>query len=242
MRETELGQHERELAAQLAAEVREYRLADWATSNLAVVLHAAGMLDPPAEEPERTIRRALLISSARILRLARGGMAVGSAGYEAEARVLDRAIFETRGRREQVLADPSGGLARKWLDGKLEGGIATSVRESLPVADPGVASQIYKDLSRDAHGHLDRFVAGLVRERPHGGYLIGFSPFRTNSSRKSLFLYAWLCGEASEHVSLRTGIQIPDHAKFAEAILGIAAGLQSDFGRGTVEDTDQPSP
>ena len=225
----------------MLAELREYHLADWATNNLAVVLNAAGTLDPPKQDPERTIRRALLISSARILRLARGGMAGVSAGYEAEARILDRAMFETRARREQVLADESGELARKWLAGKLEKEIAASVRASLPIDDPEVASQIYKDLSRDAHGNLDHFAAGLVRERSDGGYFIGFSPHRTQSSRKSLFLYAWLSGEASEHVAVRTGTKIPNHARFAEAILDIAAELRCQFGPETA-DEDQSEP
>src|SRR5712692_10071146 len=101
---------ERRLAAEIVT-TRGYQLADWSTSNLAVALHTSAELRPDPERPRRRLGRALQVASARTFRLARAGMAVLAAGYEGEARVMDRSLLETRARLIQVLADPSGQTA-----------------------------------------------------------------------------------------------------------------------------------
>jgi hypothetical protein len=226
---TEIGEHEHELATRLPTEAPEYELAHWATSNLATALHAAGQLQPPAEEPEHSIRRALLVSSARVFRLARAGMAVLAAGYEAEARGLDRSLWETRAFQKRALADESGAFARKLLAGRLEGGLSAAVVESLPTIDPDQVRSLYRALSGDVHPDLRQFMSNLLREKPTGGYEMSFSPGRTPGARRSLFLYAWFAGETTIEVGLRTGVDLPHHAELELALFAAAERMRRDF-------------
>lgn len=228
--EVDVGDHERELAERLGVEAPEHELAHWATSNLAVALHAAGLLPPPDHVAARSLRRALLVSSARIFRLARAGIAVIAAGYEAEARSFDRSLFETRARRIQVLADESGELATRWLDGKLEGHLGALVRESLPTVDLDQVKSLYRRLSGDVHPDLRQFMGNLVREKPTGGYEMSFSPGRTALARRSLFLYAWLSAEATAEVGVRTGVDLPHYAELERAVMAAGAHMQRDLG------------
>jgi hypothetical protein len=229
---TGIAEHERELAAGLAAFAPEHELADWATTNLAVALHTAGSEPAPAEDPDRVLRRALLVSSARIFRLARAGMAVLAAGYEGEARILDRALWETRARCIQALDDPSGDTAHRLLAGELDRGISAAVRATVPTADPAMAKRLYRDLSGDAHPDLRQFMTRLIRETSSGGYEMGFSPHRSQASRQSLFLYAWFAGEATERIGVDVGIPLPRHAALANRLIDAAAQLKAQFGPG----------
>jgi hypothetical protein len=225
-----ITEHERELGGALRGVAPEYDLADWATTNLAVALDVAGRVEAPAEDPERVLRRALLVSCARIFRLGRAGMAVVCAGYEAEARILDRALWETRARCIQALHDQTGRTAAKLLTGKLDRGISAAVRATVPSDDPETAKRLYRDLSRDAHRDLRQFMNGLVRETASGGYEMGFSPSRSQASRKSLFLYAWLAGEATERIGLAAGTELPDHCALAHSLMRAGARLKGEFG------------
>lgn len=227
---TSITEHERELADGLTAFAPEHELADWATTNLAVALHTAAGELAPAEDPARVLRRALLVSSARVFRLARAGMATLAAGYEAEARILDRALWETRARCIQAAEDPSGETAHKLLAGKLNQRISAAVRATVPTVDPEIARRLYRDLSGDAHPDLHQFMARLIRETPTGGYEMGFSPHRSQASRQSLFLYAWFAGEATERIGVDVGIPLPDHGALADCLIRAAANLKAQFG------------
>jgi hypothetical protein len=228
---TGITEHERELARRIAPFAPEHELADWATTNLAVALHAAEGEPTPAEDPARVLRRALLVSSARIFRLARAGMATLAAGYKAEARILDRALWETRARCIQAVEDPSGETAHKLLAGKLDQRISAAVRATVPTDDPEMATRLYRDLSGDAHPDLRQFMTRLIRETPTGGYEMGFSPHRSQASRQSLFLYAWFAGEATERIGLDVGIPLPHHGALADRLIAAAANLKAQFGR-----------
>ena len=229
---TGIAEHERELADGLTAFAPEHELADWATTNLAVALHAAGGEPAPVKDPARVLRQALLVSSARIFRLARAGMATLAAGYEAEARILDRALWETRARCIQAVEDPSGETAHKLLAGKLDQRITAAVRDTVPTVDPEMAKRLYRDLSGDAHPDLRQFMMRLIRETPTGGYEMGFSPHRSQASRQSLFLYAWFAGEATERIGVDVGIPLPHHGALADRLIGAAANLKAQFGPG----------
>ena len=232
----DIGEHEQELARALYRDVREYQLADWATTNLAVALHAAGQLSPLVAEPERSLRRTLLVSSARLFRLARSGMAVVAVGYESEARAFDRGMIETRARCMQALEDDSGEVARTWPEGvKLRGSMTEAIRKSFPAADPNQAKMLYGSLSGDVHPDLAQLMLSLVRERKSGGYEMGFSARRTPVMRRSLLLYAWLCAEAMAEVGERVGVATPHLDELHRALVLAGAHLQSDF-RGGVPD------
>jgi hypothetical protein len=227
--ETDVGEHEQAFAQRISSDAPEYELAHWATSNLAGALHAAGQLPPPTEEPEFSLRRAVLVSSARVFRLARAGMAVVAAGYEAESRVFDRSLLETRARRVQVLADPSGGLAKKWLAGALEKKLGAALRDSFPGEDQRMR-ELYRDLSGDVHPDLRQFMTSLVREKAGGSPEMGFSPHRTAGCRRSLFLYAWLPAEATSEVGIRTNTSLPHHAEFERRVMLAGERLRQELG------------
>lgn len=187
----------------------------------------AGQQLPPEREPERSIRRALLASSARLFRLARAGMAVVAVGYESEARAFDRGMIETRARWVQVRADSSGSLASRWLkDGKLPGTMTAAIRSSLPTAEPAETRTLYRTLSGDVHPDLAQFMRSLVREKHGGGYEMGFSAHRTPLADRSLLLYAWLCAEATGEVGERVGITVPHLPALHEALVGAGARLR----------------
>jgi len=229
-KQTNIGEHERELAAGLPAVAPEHELADWATTNLAVALDAAARLMPPPNDPDRVLRRALLVSSARVFRLARAGMVVVAVGYEGEARIMDRALWETRARCIQALEDRTGEIARRLLTGELDRGISAAVRATMPTSDPCQAKQLYHELSGDVHPDMRQFMARLVREKLTGGYEMGFSPHRTQTSRQSLFLYAWLAGEATERIGVEAGIHLPHHNALSERLIAAGAQLKAEFG------------
>jgi hypothetical protein len=78
---------------------------------------------------------------------------------------------------------------------------------------------------------MRQFMARLVREKATGGYEMGFSPHRTQASRQSLFLYAWLAGEATERIGLNVEIQLRHHNALAERLIAAGAQLKAEFGR-----------
>jgi hypothetical protein len=238
--QTDVDEHELDLAATLRGQAPEYDLAHWATSNLAVALQASGELGAPAEEPEYSLRRALLLSSARVFRLARAGMSVLAAGYEAEARVFDRALLETRARRMQVLDDETGALARRWLAGKLEGGLAEAVSKSLADNKPGEAKALYRVLSGDVHPDLPQFISNLVRATPAGGHTMSFSPHRTARTRRSLYVYACIAAEATAVIGARTGIELPHHADLERALVAGAERMGGDLQTINTQDLAKP--
>jgi hypothetical protein len=222
---------ERRLAGRFADEAPEYELAHEATTQLAVALDAAARLQLPADEPERSLTAVVLISSARVFRLARAGMTVLAAGYEVEARALDRSLVETRARRMQVLADESGELAREWLAGRPRGGWAAAVRETAP-REPDRATSFYRTLSGDVHPDLRQFIASLAHRKPSGSSGVTFSPGRTPHARRSLLMYTWFAGEAAAEVADRTDVELPDDAELRRALLAAAEQVERDLPAG----------
>jgi hypothetical protein len=77
---------------------------------------------------------------------------------------------------------------------------------------------------------MRQFMARLVREKATGGYEVGFSPHRTQASRQSLFLYAWLAGEATERIGVAVEIPLPHHNMLAERLIAAGAQLIAEFG------------
>jgi hypothetical protein len=189
--------YERDLA-------RELSLVDDATSLLLLVLTEVGRLrgeipldkaGVPERDAELTRLAALQLMGVRGLRVIRAARATLSAGYEAEARALDRILIELQANRGAVVADETGKTAVDWLKGKLASGITKRVAAIAP-------DTLYKDLSSDAHGGptpVIRLIGTATAE-------VGIAPERTRKSRASLLMYA---GFARDHAAL-----IADHAGF----------------------------
>lgn len=116
MEEIGLSEHEAQLRGEFVR-LAEYQVADWATQNLAVVIHRTGEWSNRSAEDYR--RRAIVLLTIRLLRAIRAGMAVHAIGWEVEGRSLDRLAAEARARLMQVSDDQTDETGRLWLERKL---------------------------------------------------------------------------------------------------------------------------
>ncbi len=224
--EVDVGDDEARLAAQLKATCG-YQLAHWATNNLAVALHRSADATTQPHHVERVHRHALRLGSARVFRLARAGMTVLAAGYEGEARIMDRALLETRARVAQALLDDTGETAQRWLEGRLKGELTAAIRNSLPGTPHEDVTRLYRFLSGDTHPDARQQLAVLLHRDDSGAFSARFGPHRGQTAERSLFLCAWLSAEATALLGTRFGVPIEHHDQLEEALLAWAADLHA---------------
>jgi hypothetical protein len=118
--------HENELRAAFA-EIRERDAADWASSNLAVVIHLAGDAGW-ATAADQHRQRASLMLAVRLFRAIRATMAVLGSGYEVEGRARVRLVLETRARLLEVTGGEANETCRRWLEGRPQTSIGAAIR------------------------------------------------------------------------------------------------------------------
>ena len=140
------GEHEDEIAREVFT-IRECVLADAATSVLAFVIAQATGVALPAERAARWHRTAVTVAAVRAFRAIRAGMALTSRGYELEADAMTRIMVELVVGTDEVLADPTGEEAERWLAQAM--GKKIAARVDAAVAQP---DGVYGPLSRAAHG------------------------------------------------------------------------------------------
>ncbi|MBJ7353768.1 MAG: hypothetical protein JHC98_03000 [Thermoleophilaceae bacterium] len=172
--------YEEELRTSFFSDCPERALVSLATSFARSLIEDSPIFEVPGPEPEAQKTHLLLaaqLTSTRMLRAARAATASLSIGYEPEARALIRIMVELAPHAEYWQTDPTGELAREWLDGKHEYGVTKKVAEIL---DRG----IYKELCIDAHGD-PRSLFALMDPND---FTISMGPDRTMNSRTYLLV------------------------------------------------------
>src|SRR5580658_6531006 len=91
-----LSQHEARLQ-HVASGTREYIAADWATSNLASVIHLAGS-SGWASQTRQHREHVIAFLSVRILRACRAAMGVLASGWDTEGMGVTRQVVEINAR------------------------------------------------------------------------------------------------------------------------------------------------
>jgi hypothetical protein len=204
MEEISLSEHEAQLRSAFVR-LPEYRVADWATQNLAVVIHRTGEW---SRSPDDYRRRAIMLLTIRLLRAVRAGMAVHAAGWEVEGRSLDRLATEARARLVQVSNDQTDETGRLWLARKLaeKTSITSALKASAPELDPTAVRNLYAALSQDSHADVGGVMRSLaeVDEDTLSG-VVRWGPQHTNAAKQSLVLLAtfaaWACSRVRCSVS-----------------------------------------
>ncbi len=100
-----LTEHETQLRDEFMC-LTEYRVANWATQNLAIVIHRRGEWANRSAQDHRC--RAIVLLSIRLLRAIRAGMVVHAIGWDMEGRAMGRFVVELRVRLIQVSKDTMG--------------------------------------------------------------------------------------------------------------------------------------
>jgi predicted component of type VI protein secretion system len=147
--------HENEIARQVVV-LREYHIAEAATSVLAIVLERTTSIPLPDEHSARQHRTAVTVASIRAFRALRAGMAMLCRGYALEADMLTRVMLELYVAATEILAETSGQEAERWLTKGMGKGIKARVDARVPQPEG-----VYGPLSRAAHGD-PRAVLGLL--------------------------------------------------------------------------------
>lgn len=147
--------HENEIALQVV-QLGEYHLAEAATSVLAMVIERTTEIALPEEDAERQHRTAVTVAAIRAFRALRTGMSIVCRGYALEADTMTRVMLELYVTATEVLAEPSGHQAKRWLTKGMGKGIKARVDAQVPRPDG-----VYGPLSRAAHGD-PRAVLGLL--------------------------------------------------------------------------------
>jgi hypothetical protein len=149
------GDHENEIASRVV-QLREYHLAEAATSVLAIVIERTTKIALPEEEAERQHRTAVTVAAIRAFRALRAGMSIVCRGYALEVDTMTRVMLELYVAATEILAEPSGRQAKRWLTKGMGKGITARVDAQVPRPDG-----VYGPLSRAAHGD-PRAVLGLL--------------------------------------------------------------------------------
>jgi len=147
--------HENEIAQEVV-QLREYHLAEAATSVLAIVIERTTERALPEKDAERQHRTAVTVAAIRAFRALRAGMSIVCRGYAVEADAMTRIMLELYVATTEVLAEPSGHEAKRWLTEGMGKGIKARVDAQVPQPDG-----VYGPLSRAAHGD-PRVVLGLL--------------------------------------------------------------------------------
>jgi hypothetical protein len=202
-----VSEHENELRAAFA-DIPERDAADWASSNLAVVIHRAGAVGW-ATAAEQHRQRATVMLAVRLFRAIRAAMAVLGAGYEVEARAMVRLVLETRARLLEVAGDQSHETGRRWLNGKPKTNISAAVRASAPELDAAAAQRLYGGLSQDAHADVGGIMRSLATVDEDLRAEITWGPRRTVDTHLSLLLCATFAAEAATLLALEAEVEHP---------------------------------
>ncbi len=201
-------------------------MADWATQNLAVVIHRTGEWSNRSAEDYR--RRAILLLTIRLLRAIRAGMAVHAIGWEMEGRSMDRLVAELRARLIQVSDDPTDKTGRLWLERKLteKSSITSALKASAPELDPTVVRDLYAALCQDAHADVGGVMRSLAEvDEDTLSAVVRWGPRHTNAARQSLVLLATFAAETATSLAVEAGIPYPERDALAERIAAAHATL-----------------
>ncbi len=202
--------------------------ADWASSNLAVVIYAAGEVGW-AGTVDRQRERAILMLAVRFFHAVRATMAVLGAGYEVEGRAMARLVIETRARLLEVTTDPSDETARRWLEGKPRTTITTAIQASAPDLDPEVARHLYGGMSQDSHADVGGITRSLASVAEDLTALIKWGPHRTADTQRSLLLCAVFAAEAATLLAAEARVDHPNRGALAQYLKKVAADLVPTF-------------
>jgi hypothetical protein len=218
-----LSEHESELRDALVS-TPGYTAADWATSNLASVIHLAGEAQWGAQQHEARAR-ALILLAVRLLRFSRATMAVAAAGWEIEARGMVRQVIEAHARMQQVAGDDTDATARQWLEGKPTTGIGAAVREAAPDLDPAAAKSMYSALSQDAHADVGAIMRTLTTVDDDLRAKIAWGPQRTDDARLTLLICATFTAEAATEIAVEARVDHPNRVELMSYLQRVSGAL-----------------
>jgi hypothetical protein len=217
----------------------EVELCERVSTGLGVLIQEMGSAPIRSDRtqtprPEEFQRSAVLFIATRTLRAIRASLAVLSVGYEVEAQVYDRLLFELRGRLRQVMRDSSGKTAQRWVEGE-------SPTRVSRLASSDDERRIYAVLSQAVHA--DSNVAARLLDPERGSLMFG--PRRTILTRLSLLGSAQIGNEVLEVLAGFAGripaaaIPVPQDLKRATA--AFARDLEpADATSGVTESQEQP--
>ena len=213
----------------------EYEAADWATQSLSVVIARTGAAGWPNRSREDYRRRAIVFLVIRILRAARAGMAVHAAGWEVEARSMDRLLIESRARLIQVSDDDNDETGREYLAGELHDSsrIADAIAASAPQIEEPMMRDLYRALSQDSHADAHGITRSLVtvNEEDVSGEL-RWGPALTIAARQSLVMYATLAAETATFLAGDAQVEHPDRDALARRVEQAQDSLWEAMGEG----------
>jgi hypothetical protein len=218
-----LSEHERELRDALVP-TPGYTAADWATSNLASVIHLAGEAGWGAQQHEARAR-AIMLLAVRLLRFSRATMAIAGAGWEIEARGMVRQVIEAHARLRQVSGDDTDATARQWLEGKPPTGIGAAIRVAAPDLDPRAAKDMYRALSQDAHADVAAITRTLTTVDDDLRAEIAWGPQRTDDTRLTLLTCATFTAEAATEIAGEARVDHPNRGELMSYLQRVSGAL-----------------
>lgn len=236
-----LSGHESELRSTLVS-TPGYTAADWATSNLASVIHLAGQAEWGAKQHEARAR-AIMLLAVRLLRFSRATMAISAAGWEIEARGMVRQVIEAHARLLQVAGDDSDATARQWLEGKPPTGIGAAIRAAAPELDPHAAKGMYRALSQDAHADVAAIIRTLTTVDDDLRAGIVWGPQRTEDTRLTLLICATFTAEAATKVAVEARVEHPardDLMRYLQRVSGALARVIEGDASPSTSSHDRP--
>jgi hypothetical protein len=169
-----------------------------------VGLDADGAMSGDVGELNRSAQLFIGIRGWRVMRASR---AVLAAGYEVEARALDRIILELVVHRAAILEDPSGEEARAWLNGERGWRISKRVAEMTK-------DDLYKNMSHDSHG--DPVAVRRLFNAESNSLIV--SPTRSHASRVSLLFHAGFARDQALIVAQAASLGIGGLEAFDEEV------------------------
>lgn len=224
-----VSEDENELRSTVVA-LPEYVAADWASSNLAVVIHAAGATGWAATA-DRHRQRAITMLALRLFHAVRATMAVLGAGYEVEGRAMARLMVESRARLLEVATDASDETARRWLERNPRTKIIEAIQASAPDLDPEEAKHLYGGISQDSHADVGGIMRSLTTVDEDLSALITWGPRRTVATQRSLLLCAVFAAEAATLLASEANVDHPNRGALAQYLRQVAAKLSIVLGR-----------
>jgi hypothetical protein len=202
----------------------EHMAADWASSNLAVVIHQAGDAGWAATA-EKHRERATMMLAVRLFHAIRATMAVLGAGYEVEGRAMARLVLETRARLLEVTEDASQETGKRWLERKPQKNITEAIQASAPDIDPELPKHLYGGLSQDSHANVGGIMRSLTTVDEDLSAVIAWGPHRTDDTRRSLLLCAGFAAEAAATLAVEAGVDHPNSKALVRYLQALEARL-----------------
>lgn len=206
----DLNEAETQLLGDFAA-IPEAQLLDLATMTLGHVIARCPMLSEIAPDAgaKRSQCRAIFVISVRMLRAIRAAKWLWAVGYVLEVAAMMRLAFELAGRLQQIVNDPSGATADRWMFTKkgLEGAGAAVQLVFSDLDDP---SAPYKHLSKAVHAD-PRGAAEWLTEGDEHTSLVRWEPHRdTPKAQAALIALAELAYGTTNTLAQTYGLGIPD--------------------------------